>query len=355
MENCYICGALINPKEMGFYYFNNNEYHTCNECRKLIASSGRFTKTGKESSALLKERLQNNENRTKHAEIWLKYMLFEKLTKEEKEFSFTPLIVNPLNNINIRCPECQEIVFEDETTCPHCGKILVKEDTDTQKDKNESEIMLPIKLDDLRTVMRAPDVEAYCNDKLYIARESGQFAVVSNKKNHLSYQTASLNNMLEIKYYDDVQNIQVETEAASSGAGAAVVGGLLFGGIGAVAGGLMGRKDAIYQNVSHIQRCGFIVTYIDGKMANFNLLKLMYNLDSVETASDTFREVQSLTAAICSQLSEFLPQKEQKITAEEKPETNDIATQLKKMADLVEAGFVTREEFDSYKKKLLGL
>ena len=101
-----------------------------------------------------------------------------------------------------------------------------------------------------------------------------------------------------------------------------------------------------------------IVTYTSGEMIKFNLLELIYGLDSVSPVSDTFREAQSLTAAICNELASFIQKDDEPVPETPvvvKAEGDDIATQLQKMAELVKEGFVTREEFDVFKEKLLGL
>ena len=211
---------------------------------------------------------------------------------------------------------------------------------------------------ELQIIRRENNVRKACNDQLLIADSIGQFAVIGTSEGYLHFQTASLNNILDIKYYDDVQTEKVQIRKESSGAGSAVIGALLFGELGMVAGGLYGRKAAVYDNVTYISNCGFIVTYSNGEMAKFNLLEIIYGVDSTSPGSDIFRQTQSLTAAICKELAPYLPQSS--VVNEEKPEKekpaeSDIATQLAKMAELVKEGFVTREEFDVFKKKLLGL
>lgn len=205
----------------------------------------------------------------------------------------------------------------------------------------------------LQMIRQETNVRKLCNDRLLISDSSGQFAVIGTGEGYLHFQIASLKNILEIKYYDDVQTEKVQIRKESSGAGAAVLGAVLFGSIGMVAGGLHGRKAAIYDNITYISNCGFIVTYKNGDMAKFNLLEIIFGIDSTSPGSDMFRQAQSMTAAICKELAPYLSQ--DPVITDEKADRDDIPTQLAKMAELVKEGFVTREEFDAFKKKLLGL
>ena len=120
-------------------------------------------------------------------------------------------------------------------------------------------------------------------------------------------------------------------------------------------GALMGRKGARYMNSTEIANCGFIITYSDGKMAKFNLLSLLFDVGAVSPLSDTFREAQAMTAAICRKLIPFIQQQDMSDPEESGGKDEDMAAQLEKMAQLVKEGFVTREEFEVFKKKLLGL
>ena len=248
---------------------------------------------------------------------------------------------------------------EGQVLCEDCAVNAGLDSGANKKLSSRQFKELSYRYQDLQTITKAFGTKRCCGDKLFIATELGKFAVVGIKKVYLRFQTASLNNILEIKYFDDVQNIQIQTRAESSGAARAVIGAMVAGPLGMVVGGLSGRKDARYKNVTYINNCGFIVTYTNGEMAKFNLLEIVYGKDSVSPDSDTFREAQSLTAAICNELAPFIQQKDAPVKttvpAAVKTEGDDVATQLQKMAGLVKEGFVTREEFDAFKKKLLGL
>lgn len=209
-----------------------------------------------------------------------------------------------------------------------------------------------IQYQNLQLILQQDDLQKYCGNRLIISKRQGKFAVGAGDSSYLRFQIGNLNDIIDIKYFDDVQTAQIQTRRESSGAGSAVLGAILFGGVGMVAGGMMGRKSALYENVTFLRNCGFIVTYRNGEMAKFNLLKLIYDQDSISPNNEIFQQAQSLTSAICKELAPYTIQDGTK--AIETSAESDIATQLTKMAELVKEGFVTREEFDAFKKKLLG-
>ena len=364
MANCCICGNLVLDSD-AVLMINEKELPLCSECDEVLArmmegSPDDVENASKEivsrciagdANSAVKMQVSNLVKQARGAsEGW---DAVDEEIPDDEDVGYCAACSR-----QIAASEDYMVLKEDQVLCEDCarnaGLDIGAKKMLTARQVND----LSMRYYDLQKIVKAFGTKKCCGDKLYIAKDLGQFAVVGIKRIYLRFQTASLENILEIKYFDDVQNIQVQTRRESSGAGSAVIGGLLFGTLGMVAGGLSGRKDARYENRTYIKNCGFIVTYTSGDMIKFNLLELIYGLDSVGPMSDTFREAQSLTAAICNELAPFI-QKDDESTpaapAAAKAEGDDIATQLQKMAELVKEGFVTREEFDVFKKKLLGL
>lgn len=123
-----------------------------------------------------------------------------------------------------------------------------------------------------------------------------------------------------------------EIEKKQISLGKAVVGGVLFGGAGAVLGGLMGKekvkKDEIILLVNHK---GEEVVLVVSGMAMSKLEEVLPN--------KKVRQSQAIPTALRSN----------------KPPKVDIYVELEKLSDLKEKGIITEEEFNSKKKQILGL
>lgn len=165
-----------------------------------------------------------------------------------------------------------------------------------------------------------------------------------------------MKDVLELQLFDDNQTYQIQTKNASSGAGKAVVGGLLFGGIGAIAGGLMGRKGPEYEQVSRIIRLGFSVVYENGKSESFNILDLLFNYVWISPTDKLFPKVKAAIAAICEALYPYTKSGKAEVQQAKLSETNTTtheAKQLLEAAALLEKGLLTKKEFEMLKNKLL--
>ena len=201
---------------------------------------------------------------------------------------------------------------------------------------------------------KKPGVKKLCNGSLLIHEPSKTFVIggPADGQNVHYFQTASLQNILEVQCFDDNQTYTIQTSAGTSGAGKAVVGGLLFGGVGALAGGLMGRKGPEYEQVSRITKFGINVVYENGKSVSFNILLLLFDYTWVNTSHEVLPKVKAATVALCEQLYPYTKQYQAKME-EQQQNHGDVAQQIIKLASLVESGLITKEEFESAKKKLL--
>ena len=360
MNNCCICGNPTANSE-AILMIQGKEVPICETCDSWLACLFDGTAEEAEEAAMTITNIAISANA--HFAVKSEIANIIRQAKSEKSGrSSENYLVSDDSSIVGLCANCKKaltprdyyMVLKDEKLlcekCAHEAGLDLDIDGAVSYDKYKE---LGRGYTNLSLIMLDTSVRKTCNEHLLIADNIGQFAVVGTSKGYLHFQTASLSNILEIKYYDDVQTEKVQIRKESSGAGSAVIGALLFGGLGMVAGGLYGRKAAIYDNITYISNCGFIVTYNDGNMEKFNLLEIIYGIDSTSPGSDIFRHTQSLAAAICNELASYLPQNSE--IAEEKAVGSDIPSQLAKMAELVKEGFVTREEFDAFKKKLLGL
>lgn len=161
----------------------------------------------------------------------------------------------------------------------------------------------------------------------------------------------SLKNAVPYSYDDivDFELIEDGSSIVSGGVGRAVVGGMLFGAVGAVVGGVTGKKKAK-------QTCTSLMVKIT---VNNTACPVEYiKLISAETVKNGFvykaafqnaQEIISLLQVICSQRSST--------KAEPQTHTNSIspAEEIRKYKELLDDGIITDEEFQAKKKQLLGL
>ena len=131
-----------------------------------------------------------------------------------------------------------------------------------------------------------------------------------------------------------------------SGAGRAVAGGLLFGGIGLVAGGLSGRKtkEVISKMTITVMIDSEWIDSIDIPIITTEVKKggWMYNL-----AKDTFNKTTALLDRILSE--------NRQPTLSEQAQKGSAADEIQKYKQLLDCGAITQEEFEKMKTKLLNL
>lgn len=183
-------------------------------------------------------------------------------------------------------------------------------------------------------------------DRLFVDSNNKKWYVANAKSS--DYHTPVIFEYGELLDYTISQN---QTTIQKSGAGKAVVGGLLFGGIGAIAGGLSGRKtqEAICELSITIKvksewvdsiKIEIIKDIVEYGTARYNLY--MAHFDSLITLLD---EILAENGRISSSKSANEPQ-----TMNPSP-----ADELLKYKQLLDCGAITQEEFDAKKKQLLNL
>ena len=149
--------------------------------------------------------------------------------------------------------------------------------------------------------------------------------------------------------YEDIVDFELledGTSVVKGGLGRAVVGGFMFGGVGAVVGGITGGKRA------H-QKCTNLCIKIT--VSSMVSPVVYISLISTETAKDSgtykkayqdAQEILSLLQVICSAVEK---------TQQADRSTFSGADELRKWKQLLDEGVITREEFETKKRQLLDL
>lgn len=159
------------------------------------------------------------------------------------------------------------------------------------------------------------------------------------------YGRDTIYNYKDVVSYELLEDDEVVT---SGGLGRAAIGGMLFGGAGAVVGAVTGRKNKGVCNSLGIKltlnNMSQPVVYIP-----FILTKTKTDSDAYKAAASQVQECLSVLQLICNQ--------------QEAPASNSrndnvagsAADEIKKFKELLDDGILTQEEFDAKKKELLGI
>lgn len=149
----------------------------------------------------------------------------------------------------------------------------------------------------------------------------------------------------------DFELIEDGTSITKGGLGRAAVGGLLFGGVGAVVGGVTGGKKAQ-------QKCTSLIVKItvNNIAAPTEYIKLITSpVDKngfiYKTAFQNAQDIVSILQLICSQR-----ETEKTVDTLASPVLKESsADEIRKFKALMEEGIITEEEFNAKKRQLLGL
>ena len=156
----------------------------------------------------------------------------------------------------------------------------------------------------------------------------------------------------DLFHFSDLIDFELLEDGVSitkGGLGSAVAGGVLFGGVGAIVGGGLGKKqNDVCQKMSlsiHLRNSftpGFELPLISGETKKTSFV--------YRTAKDSAAKIVTLLTLIADS---------QKASAPAVPQPNSPAPssldEILKLKQLLDLGAITQEEFDAKKKQLLGL
>lgn len=168
-------------------------------------------------------------------------------------------------------------------------------------------------------------------------------------ENHKSFKIGhdifEYSNLLSFELLEDGQSI------TKGGLGRAVAGGLLFGGVGAIVGGVTGGKKS--KGI-----CNSMKLRVTLKDAHTDTAYITFIATETKTKSFIYQTAQSSAQSCISALEIISDQNKSENIA---PSVNvesaatSSADEIMKFKQLLDAGVITREEFDAKKAQLLGL
>lgn len=221
--------------------------------------------------------------------------------------------------------EPQLLCADNRTICGDCFRLTNLGEI-PMTDKNTLESMRQINSEfylnrikahnDYVAFCNKPDTQVVLNGYLLINKNDKTFAIGQNSKEGMlvGFQTASYADINNINVDDSIQTKTIKTRNAQSGAAEALMGGLFFGTVGAIVGGLAGRTEASYGDVKGADNIGFTVTYNNTSHEYFNVLKTCLNREFVnyESEKEWFDFAKELTVMICDILNELVNNTQQK-------------------------------------------
>ena len=167
---------------------------------------------------------------------------------------------------------------------------------------------------------RAPIVQKFSPTK-----SVGEYFYVddNNKLFKIGNDIFSFDNLLNFELYEEAST----TSTTQGGLGRAIVGGALFGGVGAVVGGSTGKRTTISTSSTYI---------------------LHVTLKNAHTDCAEISNIRYDAARACVSALEIIESENQPQTA-----VSSIADELIKLKSLMDAGVISNDEFEIAKAKIL--
>lgn len=175
-------------------------------------------------------------------------------------------------------------------------------------------------------------------------KKIGKFIEFDDNTKQILIKDKFENKLLEYKDIVEYELLEDGESITKGGLGRAVVGGVLFGGVGAVVGGITGKKKS--KTVINSLKVKITINNISNPDVYINLVTSQLKANSIlyKAAANEAQEIIS-TLAIISKSNE----------AQENTNGNSVsvADELIKLKGLMEDGILSQEEFDIEKNKLL--
>jgi hypothetical protein len=151
--------------------------------------------------------------------------------------------------------------------------------------------------------------------------------------------------------YSDIMDYELledGTSVASGGVGRAIVGGALLGGVGAIVGGVTGKKKS--KNICDTLKIKITINDVSNPTQYINFITSPMKKDGIlyKTLYQNAQECASILQIICDGQS-----KKQPIPTDQQPQST--AEEIMKFKQLLDVGAITQDEYDEKKKQLLGV
>ena len=180
---------------------------------------------------------------------------------------------------------------------------------------------------------------------LWINNETKHWLAPKDVKAKLNlYSDSTIYNYSDIR---DFELLEDGTTITSGGLGGAAIGGLLFGGTGAIVGSVTaGKKENQFCSKLQIK---ITLNNLSNPVVYIDLIDISTRRSSSKftEAYDSAQEILSVLQLICDENS--------RTETSLQTTTLSVADEIKKFKELLDAGAITQEEYDLKKKQLLGI
>ena len=178
------------------------------------------------------------------------------------------------------------------------------------------------------------------------------FFVDENKKEWTIPKSHLSSNFLRVYKYSDIidfELIENGNSISKGGIGRAIIGGKLFGDVGAIVGGSTGKR-------TNISTCNLLRIKITVRDSNNPVSYINFITGGNFKKNESFyKENFNLAQQILSFLQLMCDQNTVNNVSTTENSTNSSADEIKKYKELLDIGAITQEEFDIKKKQLLDL
>jgi hypothetical protein len=211
-----------------------------------------------------------------------------------------------------------------------------------------------IKKSELLNYKKNLDESIVLNDNFKVTKRIGNYIEFDQKRKQFRSIPAisSRNKIQKVYYCDDIIEYELLEDGitvTSGGLGRAAVGGVLLGGVGAIVGGVTGKK----KSRSEIENFKIKLTLND--FNNPTVYIELLNKKKIKTNSNKYKEMYEKAQEILSTLAVLQNNKDSNASTVEinKENNNSVTGQLREFKSLLDDGVITEDEFNNKKKELL--
>lgn len=208
-------------------------------------------------------------------------------------------------------------------------------------------------LEDIKNAISAQHSSVEELNSFTPTKKIGTFIEIDDNKKQWLIPDGFLGKKKNPKIYDysdivDFELLEDGETITKGGLGRAVAGGLLFGGVGAVVGGVTGGKKS--KPICNSLKIKITVKNINNPVVYINFLTAATKKNSItyKSAYNFAQECLSVLQLICDS------QGATNVANNNVPATS-AADEILKFKNLLDSGIITQEEYEAKKKQLLGL
>jgi hypothetical protein len=250
---------------------------------------------------------------------------------------------------NIPCGICGNSKTHTEVfsgrLCDNCKSYYVKYFPNfTLKFKN-------LKIDELSKFKKQNDLNLVMHEKFKSTKKIGNSIEFDQyaEEFRVIYKPGVYSSIYKYKDVIEFELLEDGITTVSGGLDGAVVGGVLFGGAGAIVGSNVANKTARKQ-IENIK--------IKLILNDFNCPTIyieMWNNKPLNTSSLKYKNIKEEAQEIISSFTVLKANKETNLKIEQTTQTQQIYSSIRELKSLLEDGIITEEDFNKKKKEILGV